>query len=192
MTESELISEEKKKLRQKMSAIRDSIEKTERERQEEKLLGFLMKSDFLENYDNVYLYFSFKSEFPTKGILNLLLDMKKQVLFPRIDICGNKRVMNFYPYIAKMKKGYMGIMEPEGGNAVLTCGLMFVPGLAFDKNGGRLGYGGGFYDSYIKNAGDMEVDIKTVGLCFSEQVIEEVPMMAKDMRVDEVSALITH
>lgn len=186
MLEPEIISEKKKILRRKMSDIRDSIEKRSREIQEERVLGFLRESDFLTKHLNIYLYVSFKSEFSTEGILKLLLEMEKQVMLPRIDICGDKKVMNFYPYNAGscMKKGYMGIMEPEGKNPILLPGLMFVPGLAFDRNGGRLGYGGGFYDSYITNSRSLGVKTETVGLCYNEQIIKEVPMISKDIRVD--------
>lgn len=179
------ISEKKKELRQKMSAIRDRIDESERKRQEEEALYFLKGSDILNGYGDIYLYASFRSEFPTERILELLLEMGKRVMLPRIDGFGDRKVMNFYPVKSKsdMKKGYMGIMEPVGKKSLLIPGLMFVPGLAFDRKGGRLGYGGGFYDLFIGNA---DVDIKTVGLCFKEQMIGEVTMASKDMRIDGV------
>ena len=190
MLEAEIISEKKKLLRQKMSEIRDSIEMKSRKIQEEKVLSYLRESDFLTKHLNIYLYVSFKSEFSTERIINLLLEKEKKVMLPRIDICEGKKVMNFYPYDSKtgLKKGYMGIMEPEGKKPILLPGLMFVPGLAFDRNGGRLGYGGGFYDSCISNARAGRIKIETIGLCYNEQIIKEVPMISKDMRVDGVFA----
>lgn len=185
MTKTKNISEKKKELRQRMSAIRDRIDESERKRQEEETIYFLKRSGILNGYSDIYLYASFRSEFPTERISELLLEMGKRVMFPRIDSFGDRKVMNFYPVKSKssMKKGYMGIMEPKGKEPLLIPGLMFVPGLAFDRKGGRLGYGGGFYDFFIGNA---DVDIKTVGLCFKEQMIGEVTMTPKDIRIDGV------
>lgn len=195
-----------------MSRIRDSIGKESRERQENNIFDFIKESDIFKDYDDIYLYVSFRSEFPTKRLFDFFRDEGKRVMLPKIEDCEdtsspNKKEMNFYPVysMSELKKGYMGILEPESdvlkkNNTACTAqnraaerkpGILFentmkimlLPGLAFDKCGGRLGYGGGFYDAFLKKAQDNDIKIKTVGLCFNEQIIQEVPVEEKDCRV---------
>ena len=61
--------------------------------------------------------------------------------------------------------------------------MIVVPGVAFDARGGRLGYGGGFYDRFLASAGEGAIRI---GICFEVQVVDEVPMAGHDLRVDAV------
>jgi len=58
-----------------------------------------------------------------------------------------------------------------------------IPGLAFDRDGFRLGYGGGFYDRYVRRT---RPEALRVGVCFSEQVVEDVPHGDADERVDRI------
>ena len=57
--------------------------------------------------------------------------------------------------------------------------LILVPGLAFDRTGHRLGYGGGYYDSYLKE----HPEAKSVGICYSVQMSEEIPLEEHDQLV---------
>ena len=63
----------------------------------------------------------------------------------------------------------MGILEPKDGEEVLDVDLTITPGLAFDKEGYRLGYGGGFYDKFF-----AKVDTIRMGIGYSEQIVDEV------------------
>ena len=61
-----------------------------------------------------------------------------------------------------------------------TPGFMLVPGLAFDKNGNRLGYGGGFYDKYLAS----HEEIITAALGYDFQIVEKVPSEPHDKKMD--------
>jgi 5-formyltetrahydrofolate cyclo-ligase len=77
------------------------------------------------------------------------------------------------------------VRVPKPGSAVLEAGLIdvvLVPGVAFDRTGGRLGRGGGFYDRYL-TAVAVE---RRVGVCFGCQVVELVPTAGHDARVGVV------
>jgi 5-formyltetrahydrofolate cyclo-ligase len=81
-----------------------------------------------------------------------------------------------------------GILEPEDfQNSVdpKEIDLLFIPGLAFDKKGGRIGYGAGYYDRYLKT---VREDAYKVGLAYDFQIIPSVPMETYDTFIDDIIA----
>lgn len=184
------IFQEKKALRKRNSELRDHIPEQERLLREQKLLRELKQWNKLKEYPVIYLYCSFRSEFPTYELLAYFFGQNKEVLLPRIE--EDKTTMNFYPITSRsqLKEGYMGILEPVTAEpSVLKEGLMFLPGLAFDSSNARLGYGGGFYDRFLERAARNQVSIYKVGLCFAEQMVEQVPRYEHDIRMDEIIAV---
>ncbi len=79
--------------------------------------------------------------------------------------------------------GYRGIREPVRRVPGPVIDLAFVPGVAFDARGRRLGYGGGFYDRFLAA---IAPGAPAVGYCFDAQVVEEVPAEAHDRRVEAI------
>ena len=92
--------------------------------------------------------------------------------------------MNFFnwSYGAHLKVNNMGIPEPVS-TKILYPDLILVPLVGFDKNKFRLGYGGGYYDRYIEKVGKLK-KFKTVGLSFSFQEIEKLPVNKFDKKLD--------
>ena len=72
--------------------------------------------------------------------------------------------------IEDLETNKMGILEPKSGEEVLDVDLTITPGLAFDSEGYRLGYGGGYYDKFF-----AKVDTIRMGIGYSDQIVEEVP-----------------
>lgn len=134
------------------------------------------------------LYSSLEDEVDTKALIAESLRLKKTVLFPWV----NKKDRTIVPLeikdTASLVKGSFGIMEPayqaEFVFPLKMIDLVFVPGIAFDKWGNRLGRGLGFYDRFLS-----ELDPKTVkaGLAFDIQLVEGVPTEeGKDVVLDLV------
>ena len=86
---------------------------------------------------------------------------------------------------ANLRRGPMGIREPAEASVVRPedVGLWIVPGLAFTRDGRRLGYGGGWYDRLLAKAAPGAV--KT-GVAYPFQIVDDLPSEARDMRVDDV------
>ena len=85
-----------------------------------------------------------------------------------------------------LEVGYYGILEPKENKLIVdetTIDSSFLPGLAFDKKGGRVGYGGGFYDRFLRKS---RKDSRKIGLAYSFQVLEEVPMEQDDEFIDGI------
>jgi 5-formyltetrahydrofolate cyclo-ligase len=84
-----------------------------------------------------------------------------------------------------MDKAVWGIPEPRADRAVLEPDILLVPLLAFDRRGGRLGYGGGFYDRTLARLRGMK-PVAAVGLAYDEQQVDAVPHLDYDQRLDWV------
>lgn len=132
---------------------------------------------------NFFIYVSYGTEADTMGILSALLRRGRMVAAPRVE--GEE--MDFYEihHPGELHPGYQGILEPAGSHPVRAeNGIMLMPGLAFDRHGNRLGYGGGYYDRYLADqCGDGLV---TVALAYDFQVAESLPVDAFDRRADIV------
>ncbi len=105
-----------------------------------------------------------------------------RVVIPRVE--GDD--MEFFDYSPTcLKRGAFGIAEPQYGDAVdaAMIDVMIVPGRAFTRDGMRLGRGKGYYDRYMARNGFRAT---CIGVCFSEQLVDEIPCDSHDRRVDMV------
>ncbi len=136
------------------------------------------------NSNSILIYYPFRSEVDTTIIIKKALKDGKNIILPRVS---GRRLELFYVDDPKkqLKKGVYNIMEP---NAVLCrtarisdIDLAIVPGVGFDKNLNRLGYGGGFYDKLLLCIPKV---VKKIAFCFDIQVIDRIPVSKDDIKVD--------
>lgn len=131
---------------------------------------------------SVLAYASFGSEVPTDALVERLLAMGIRVLVPWVE--GSELRAAEIRSLEDLAPGYRGIREPVAREAVdPDVDVVLVPGVAFDAAGRRLGYGGGFYDSFLAA---VPRRARRVGLCFEVQVVDEVPADPEDETVDVV------
>lgn len=128
----------------------------------------------------LYGYLPYNQEVRTTPILKQALLDGKQVAVPKVY--GDEMRFILLTDLEQVAPGYAGIPEPiaDGPVAGDPAALVLMPGLAFDKNGGRIGYGGGFYDRFLAS----EPGHPTVALCYAFQMVDEIPMEEFDIRVD--------
>lgn len=128
----------------------------------------------------VLAFASFGGEIGTDPLLQGLLDDGRTVLLPYVDEdeLGTARITS----LDDLAPGYRGIREPVERTAGTEADLAFVPGVAFDARGRRLGYGGGFYDRFLSAANAPP----PVGFCFDVQVVDDLPEEPHDRRVEAV------
>ena len=103
-------------------------------------------------------------------------------------MAGKGQPLTFHPWSPDLElvPGVFGVLEPPPGSPPVLPELILTPLLAFDRKGGRLGYGAGFYDrtfSAIAAAGGRPL---RVGLGFAEQEVDEVPVDATDIPLELV------
>ena len=179
--------EEKKILRNKMKALRNGLSYDEVLDLSREITENVVSHYDFGNAKNLLIYMHYGNEVRTDGIIGYAFMLKKHVFVPKVQ--DNR--MDFYE-IHDLKEcipGYRGIFEPPF-DAVPFCFegkekeeiLMVLPGLAFDERGKRLGYGGGFYDRFLR-----EHPLCTkMGIGFEFQCVEEVPGDEWDVDVDMV------
>ena len=132
---------------------------------------------------NVVLYGSFGNEVATIDISEHALKSGKSVFYPRIVRRGCVELIRVASREA-LQPGTYGILEPRDGPTItpqeLQTGIVFVPGVAFDLSGGRLGRGHGAYDRLLARCEDQ---LKLVALAYEFQIVENVPTDEWDRRV---------
>lgn len=165
-------AEEKRRLRAAYAEKRASLKTPEKD--EAIARNFL--SCFAKER-NFFVYCAFRTEAATESIIRALLAQDKRVCVPRIV----GREMRAVPLAGELVKNEYGIYEPAGGEDTFVE-VAAVPLLAVDKEGYRLGYGGGYYDRYFEKHGN----VLRVGLMFAGQAVETLPREKTDIPLHAV------
>lgn len=140
----------KNELRRYFINNRKKIKPDDKKNWDKKIKEKVIESDFYKNAKSIFIYYSTDDEIDTKKIIKEAFLDKKEVYIPKIT--GKHRMI---PVLLKsfddLVDGKYKIKTSKLENTKENIDLTIVPGLSFDQNKYRLGYGGGFYDSYIKN-----------------------------------------
>lgn len=129
------------------------------------------------------IYSALPDEVQTQSLLDELTEAGKMVLLPKV-VSSEDMELRRYTGTSSLQPGAYGIMEPVGERFTdyATIDIAVVPGMAFDAQGHRLGRGKGYYDRFLAKV----PDVYKIGLCFSWQMVDEVPSEANDIMMDEV------
>jgi 5-formyltetrahydrofolate cyclo-ligase len=167
-----VVSEDKAKLRARMRAARAAIDPGERVRLAGELERRLLELPEMAEAGTILLFYSFGSEVDTSGVAEHVHRAGKRLLLPYLE-AGGMEAAEVRPGDPMTPSQY-GPKEPGRKVAVEAedVDLVVTPGLAFDRRGRRLGYGGGYYDRYLAR---LRPDAVRVGIGFSTQVVDEVP-----------------
>ncbi len=168
---------QKAELRTRFRSIRDGIPAPLRERASGIICQKAVNLIASLHARQVFLYLSTQSEADTAPLLPILQTMGVGIAVPR---CNRDRTMDAVAYSEDLVPDAYGILTPRIPVLVppSAIDLVLVPGLAFDKQGYRLGYGGGYYDRYLR-----EFSGSTAGLCFSACLTESLPHEPYDCAV---------
>lgn len=136
---------------------------------------------FLES-DWVYLYIDYNHEVMTENILRQALALQKRVAAPKV--VGKDMVFYEISSLEDLEPGYCGILEPKEGLMEADCehAFLVMPGVAFDRQKHRVGYGGGFYDRFL----ERHTELYKAALAFEFQIFNEVPTESTDILPDVV------
>ncbi|KAA6346630.1 5-formyltetrahydrofolate cyclo-ligase [termite gut metagenome] len=128
----------------------------------------------------VLLFYSLKDEPDTHSFIEKWSG-EKEILLPAV--CGENFELRVYNGREGLLRGAYDIQEPSGSlfTGYASIDLAVIPGVAFDRSGNRLGRGKGYYDALLPH-----ISAYKVGVCFSFQLVEDVPTGEFDVRVDEI------
>ena len=148
----------------------------------EKLGELFVASKAYQEAKTIYGYLPYNQEVRTVAMLQKALEDGKRVAVPKCY--GEEMRFIYLDDLSKVDKGYCGIPEPieDGPVAQDPTALVLMPGLAFTKEGLRMGYGGGFYDKFLAS----EPGHPTLALCYDFQMVEHIPTEEYDIPVDTV------
>jgi 5-formyltetrahydrofolate cyclo-ligase len=176
----------KREVRRRVLDARDAIPATERERLADAVTRRFLALPEVEDAETVMLFSSFGSEVDTGPLIRALHEQGVRVALPRIE-GGNIEPVVFTPGDPTTETSF-GALEPEG-DVVLApddVDVVATPAVVFDRHGGRVGYGGGFYDRFFART---RPETSRIGIGFDVQLLahgERVPGSHFDLPVDAV------
>jgi len=186
------LSDIKKNLRYNMNNARNTLTNVQREQWSNEAIRHMTQKLESMRINNFLVYISFRSELNTRSLIEWGWNKGIQVLVPRCD--PNDYSMDIYPLEDwdELASGSYGIEEPNpmrisALSREYVPEVIIVPGLAYDRLGGRLGYGRGYYDRLYERL-QPYVDHKgapiLMGLGYEMQVVNKVPMDRHDAMLD--------
>lgn len=175
----------KNKLRNEAFKKRNQLNQQEIVEKSKKILIYLKTFEKQLINKDVFIFIDFKNEVQTLGIILYLKSINCKVFIPKIN--STTKEMDIYPYTSHddLIRSKYGILEPKSDNTLVInpeiLDIVITPGVVFDKEGYRIGYGGGFYDKLFEKIGDRVVKI---AIGFELQVIDQVPRDSYDKAVN--------
>lgn len=178
----------KKEFRKKVINIRKEIDKDFIKYNSDIITEKLLQLDCVKNAKTIMLYLDFNNEVATDNLINKLINLGKTVASP-ITLKEERKLI---PSQIKdlengIQYGAYNIREPKPECSpvinIKDLDVVIVPGVAYDKNCYRLGYGGGFYDRFLEN---LREDAITIGIAFDLQIFNEIPKENHDAQLNYI------
>ncbi len=172
----------KQELRRQIRARKRAMTEEEIVQKSTRLGELLFRSEAYRQASTIYGYLPYNQEVRTVPMLEQALRDGKKVAVPKCY--GDEMRFLYMTDLSQVAKGYAGIPEPiaDGPVAEDETALVLMPGLAFDSQGHRIGYGGGFYDKFLAR----EPGHPTLALCYDFQMLPELDTEEFDIPVDTV------
>ena len=180
------IKNEKSIIRKKQKIIRDKIFNNKPSHFALSLFNKLFEKINFQEINIVSSFISINSEINTRELNNLIFIKNKILCLPVIEKKNSHLIFKQFKSEENFVKGHMNISEPQNNNKILNPELIFVPCLAFDNKGNRLGYGGGYYDRFFKKYLQNHKNILIVGVAFSFQKYNNLPVNFRDFKLDYI------
>ena len=174
----------KTELRAKYKALRNSLSFDDIEEKSLIISNQLLKLDIWQHtFYHIFLAIEEQKEVNTDFILNILSGKDKNILISKSDFKTGNMTHVLLTDNTVIKKNNYNIPEPVDGITIAsdTIEVVFIPLLAFDKQGNRVGYGKGFYDRFLTNCKPETIKI---GLCFFEAEAEITDVFENDVALD--------
>ena len=172
----------KTELRNSIRAKKRAMTEEEIVSRSEALAQQFYASEAYKNAKTIYGYMPYNQEVRTVAMLEQALKDGKRVAIPKCY--GDVMKFIYIDDLTKVEKGYANIPEPIADEPVADdeTALVLMPGLAFDPQGHRCGYGGGFYDKFLA----AEPKHPTLALCYEFQMLPHLETESHDSPVDYV------
>lgn len=180
------IATQKASLRETLTARRKALTPQVLDIRGIKVQSRFLATPYYVNAKMIALYAPIRGEVPTRDILIAAIADGKTICYPLSHVHGRILAFRTITSETELEPGRLGVREPQSSAELVPVeqiDLFVVPGLGFSRDGKRLGRGGGYYDATLKAAFDAS---RRIGLAFSEQVVDDIPVNADDVLMDLV------
>jgi 5-formyltetrahydrofolate cyclo-ligase len=180
------MKEERQELRQKILGARDGLSDKDRQAKSISVMQNFWILQGMQQWSTLFIYVNFRSEVETLELIKNCINQDMRVAVPLVDASAVRMI----PFLIKdpehdLVPGYYNIPEPDPKKSLrLEPGEIdaaVIPGSVFDIHGGRLGYGGGYYDRFLLTDAPQAMRI---GLAFELQIVDKVPLEPHDEPLD--------
>lgn len=177
---------EKREVRKYILGMRNNLEDSEVAEKSSKITNNLISMEEFKKSKTVFVYMDFKKEVKTDQIIKILLDENKRVAVPWTDTVNTEIIpMEITDLENDLTISSFGYLEPNKENAIEVkveeIDLIIVPGVAFDKNLNRIGFGKGYYDKVLIR---KRKDTSAIAIAYEFQVLNEIPHEAHDVKMN--------
>lgn len=175
-------------LRKQYLEKRSTLPISKVEEKSNSIINKLFDLDIYKNSSFIMSYVAFKKEVRTENLIKHSLKIQKRIGVP-ITVPETKTliVSELKDYDTELSIGHFNILTPKEEYIRKTppalIDLVIVPGAVFDRNGYRIGYGGGYYDRFLKTLDKRAISI---GLAYDFQLVDSVPRNKYDLPVDYI------
>lgn len=187
------ITQRRESIRGKILRQRESLPSAERATRSQRIAAHVIewiqqseKSDSGCSFKAVMVYLSMKSEVETSGLIESLLNQSRKIIAPVVETKNGQLVPRCIQNLEEdLVTHRFGMLEPNTNCPIFPpdqLQLIFVPGIAFDLNGYRLGYGKGFYDRFLPTCPNAV----TIGIAFQLQLVEDTYPQPWDIPVQHI------
>jgi 5-formyltetrahydrofolate cyclo-ligase len=182
------LHEAKRALRARVLAERNALAAAVHSDQSARIAARLAGLDSFRQAEVVLLTLPFGSEWDTRPLAVAALSQRKTLAIPRVDAGAKMLVLHAVTDLARdIAPGFRAIPEPLAATRVVApeaIDWILVPGVAFDASGGRLGYGGGYYDRLLPLC---RAGVPRVAGAFELQLLDRVPAAPHDAHIDAIA-----
>ncbi len=180
----------KQDLRKTILSIRRQQSESDVTSKSEKILHHLSTWNNFNEVLAVMIYMDYDNEVKTQPIIDFCLQNGKDVIVPVVNSDGKTLTLVQIDQNSKFTKSTLGIMEPvissENTRSLYDVDLVLAPGVAFDLEGNRIGYGGGYYDRLLDEHRAIRHLIKVYALAFECQLVDAIAADSTDQKVDGI------
>ncbi len=178
---------DKKTIREDILRKRDSIDPEIRLKKDNMIMDKVLSSPDFKKAKTILYFVSFRSEVATLPHIEEALKRGKRIVLPKVDNIERRLILYEILDTKEIKPGFMGIPEPEAvperQRDINDVNLVIMPGVAFDPDGNRLGYGAGYYDKLLAG---LKRDIPLIAIAYEEQIVNALPSEDHDVRVNKI------
>ena len=181
------MDESRHDLRKRILGARDRLSDNDRHEKSVSVMNNFLGLPELQQWTTLFMYVNFRSEVETVELIRgLLRQQGMRVAVPLVDASAVSMIPLLIEDPEKdLAPGYYNIPEPDPRKSLrlkaIEIDAAIIPGSVFDIHGGRLGYGGGYYDRFlVKNAPQA----RRIGFAFELQLVDKVPLEPHDQPLD--------